>query len=74
MDAIVKGRAGHAARNEGDNAIYKAIQDIHWIQQYQFDRVSDFLGPVKITVTSFYTDNKQHNVVPASAEYLLDIR
>ncbi|MGL5945570.1 MAG: M20/M25/M40 family metallo-hydrolase, partial [Sediminibacterium sp.] len=74
MDAMVKGSAGHAARNEGDNAIYKAIQDIHWIQQYQFDRVSDFLGPVKITVTSFYTDNKQHNVVPASAEYLLDIR
>lgn len=74
IDAMVKGRAGHAARNEGDNAIYKAIEDIHWIQQYQFDRVSDFLGSVKITVTSFHTDNKQHNVVPASAEYLLDIR
>ncbi|MBR2649487.1 MAG: M20 family metallo-hydrolase [Sediminibacterium sp.] len=74
IDAVVKGRAGHAARNEGDNAIYKAIQDIQWIQQYQFDKVSDFLGSVKITVTSFHTDNKQHNVVPASAEYLLDIR
>ena len=74
IDAVVKGRAGHAARNEGDNAIYKAIQDIQWIQQYQFDKVRDFLGSVKITVTSFHTDNKQHNVVPASAEYLLDIR
>ncbi|MBX9733510.1 MAG: M20/M25/M40 family metallo-hydrolase, partial [Chitinophagaceae bacterium] len=74
VDAIVKGKAGHAARNEGDNAIYKAIEDIQWIQQYQFDRVSHLLGPVKVTVTSFHTDNIQHNVVPASAEYLLDIR
>jgi acetylornithine deacetylase len=74
VDAVVQGRAGHAARNEGDNAIYKAIQDIQWLQNYEFEKVSDLLGAVKTTVTSFHTENKQHNVVPAVAEYLIDIR
>ncbi len=74
VDAKTAGRAGHAARNEGDNALYKAIEDIDWIRQYHFDKVSDLLGPVKMTVTSFNTENKQHNMVPASAEYLIDIR
>jgi acetylornithine deacetylase len=74
VDAVVKGKAGHAARNEGDNAIYKAIQDIEWLQKYKFHKVSDLLGPVKTTVTSFRTENMQHNVVPAVAEYLIDIR
>lgn len=74
VDAKTLGVAGHAARNEGDNALYKAVKDIEWIRQYQFDKVSDLLGPVKMTVTSFQTENKQHNMVPASAEYLIDIR
>jgi len=74
VDAKTAGRAGHAARNEGENALYKAIEDIDWIRQYHFDKVSDLLGPVKMTVTSFNTENKQHNMVPASAEYLIDIR
>lgn len=74
VDAQTVGVAGHAARNEGDNALYKAIKDIEWIRQHHFEKVSDLLGPVKMTVTSFNTENKQHNMVPASAEYLIDIR
>jgi acetylornithine deacetylase len=74
IDASTKGIAGHAARNEGDNALYKAIKDIGWIQTYQFDKVSDLLGPVKMTVTAITTQNQQHNIVPASADYIIDIR
>lgn len=74
VDAKTVGVAGHAARNEGDNALYKAVKDIEWIRQHHFEKVSDLLGPVKMTVTSFHTENKLHNMVPASAEYLIDIR
>jgi acetylornithine deacetylase len=74
LDASSIGIAGHAARNEGDNALYKAIKDIQWISTYRFDKVSDLLGEVKMTVTSLNTDNKQHNVVPAHAEFLIDVR
>lgn len=74
VDAKTVGIAGHAARNEGENALYKAVKDIEWIRQYHFDKVSNLLGPVKMTVTSFNTENKQHNMVPASAEYIIDIR
>lgn len=74
LDAEVTGRAGHAARNEGDNALYKAIKDIHWVQNYNFDKKSDLLGAVKMTVTSIHTDNKQHNVVPAQTSFLIDVR
>lgn len=74
LDAEVFGVAGHAARNEGDNALYKAVKDIQWIEGYRFEKVSDLLGEVKMTVTSFHTDNKQHNVVPAHANYLIDVR
>jgi len=51
LDCFAKGKSGHAARNEGVNAIYEAMPDIHWFQSYQFDSVSDFLGPVKMSVT-----------------------
>lgn len=74
IDAKAKGVAGHAAREEGENALYKAVKDIQWIQQYRFEKISEWLGPVKMTVTSFNTDNKQHNVVPATAEFIIDIR
>lgn len=74
LDAEVLGKAGHAARNEGDNALYKAVHDIEWLQNYRFEKVSDLLGPVKLTVTSFNTENIQHNVVPAQATYLIDVR
>lgn len=74
LDASTLGIAGHAARNEGDNAIYKAMNDIKWISTYRFDKVSELLGEVKMTVTSFQTENKQHNVVPSSANFVIDIR
>jgi acetylornithine deacetylase len=74
LDAVSIGKAGHAAREEGDNAIYKALQDIQWIQSFTFDKVSDFLGPVKMSVTSISTENKAHNVVPDSCNFIIDVR
>lgn len=74
LDCIANGRAGHAAREEGDNAIYKAIKDIEWFSSYRFDKVSDLLGPVKMSVTVIETDNKAHNVVPAQCRYVVDCR
>ena len=68
IDCIAEGKAGHAARNEGDNAIYKAIKDIEWFYVYQFPKVSELLGPVKMSVTSIETENKAHNVVPSSMQ------
>jgi acetylornithine deacetylase len=74
LDCIANGKAGHAARNEGDNAIYKAVKDIEWFGTYQFDKVSDLLGPSKMTVTVIETDNKAHNVVPPQCKYVVDCR
>jgi acetylornithine deacetylase len=74
IDAVAKGRAGHAARNEGENAVYKAVQDIQWICGYAFPKVSDFLGPVQMNVTVINTENKAHNVVPAECTYVVDVR
>ena len=74
LDCIANGSAGHAAREEGDNAIYKAIKDIEWFSSYKFDKVSDLLGPVKMSVTVIETDNKAHNVVPAQCRFVVDCR
>lgn len=74
MDCTAKGQAGHAARNEGENAIYKAMKDIEWFSTYQFPRVSDLLGTVKLSVTSIHTDNKAHNVVPSDCSFIVDAR
>lgn len=74
LDCTSHGVAGHAAREEGDNAIYKALNDIEWFKSYQFDKVSDLLGPVKMSVTVIETDNKAHNVVPAHCKYVVDTR
>lgn len=74
LDATSLGKAGHAAREEGENALYKAIKDIEWIQNYQFDKVSDLLGPVKMTVTSIFTNNEAHNVVPDTCQFTIDVR
>src|SRR5206468_1207853 len=52
VDCIAHGKAGHAAREEGENAIYKALDEINWFRNFQFDKVSEFLGPVKMSVTS----------------------
>ena len=74
IDCMAEGKAGHAAREEGDNAIYKAIKDIEWFQSYQFPNTSDLLGPVKMSVTSIETDNKAHNIVPSQCSFIADVR
>lgn len=74
LDCTSSGVAGHAARNEGENAIYKAMKDIEWFSTYHFKKVSDLLGPVKMSVTVINTENKAHNVVPAQCTFVADIR
>jgi acetylornithine deacetylase len=74
LDCTAHGKAGHAARNEGENAIYKAIKDIQWFQSCQFPKVSELLGPVKMSVTVIDTENKAHNVVPAECKFVVDVR
>ena len=74
IDCIANGKAGHAAREEGENALYKAIKDIEWISSCKFPKVSDLLGPVKMSVTVIETENKQHNVVPAQCKFVVDVR
>jgi acetylornithine deacetylase len=74
LDCTAHGVAGHAARNEGVNAIYKAMKDIDWFNRYQFAKTSAFLGPVHMAVTSVSTQNKAHNIVPSECSFLVDIR
>jgi acetylornithine deacetylase len=74
LDCLATGVAGHAARQEGVNALYKAVADINWISSYAFEKVSDFLGPVQTTVTVIETENKAHNVVPAQCKFVVDVR
>ena len=73
LDCVAMGKAGHAARNEGINAITLAIKDIEWFNTYQFPEKSDFLGPVKMSVTIIHAGT-QHNVVPDRCEFTVDIR
>jgi acetylornithine deacetylase len=73
LDCEAKGKAGHAARNEGENAIYKAITDIQLLQEYRFPLESPVLGPVKMTVTVIEA-GQQHNVVPDSCRFVIDVR
>ena len=74
LDVEATGVAGHAAREEGENALYKILPDIEWFKTYQFDKVSDLLGAVKMTVTVIETDNKAHNVVPSTCKMVVDVR
>ncbi len=73
LDCTACGKSGHAARNEGVNAIYKALEDIDWFRCHQFEKVSDFLGPVKMTVTQIAAGT-QHNVVPDKCTFVVDVR
>ncbi|MCC3152008.1 M20 family metallo-hydrolase [Hymenobacter sp. BT770] len=73
LDATAHGKTGHAARDEGENALYKALDDIQWLRQYQFPRVSPLLGPVKTTVTQI-SAGQQHNVVPDRCQFVVDVR
>ena len=73
LDVIAHGKSGHAARNEGVNAIYEALDDMRWIRDYRFSKVSPFLGPVKMTLTVVHAGT-QHNVVPDTCQLLVDVR
>ena len=73
LDCVAHGRSGHAARNEGDNAIFKAIKDIEWFNTYQFPKVSEEFGPIKMSVTMINAGT-QHNVVPSTCDFVVDVR
>ena len=73
VDAVARGRSGHAARGEGVNAIYAAMDDIQWLRSYRFERVSPLLGPTLATVT-IINAGTQHNVVPDECRFTIDIR
>ncbi len=73
IDGTAQGIPGHAARDEGENAIYKALKDIEWLRTYRFPKVSELLGPVKMSVT-IINAGSQHNVVPGACTFTTDIR
>lgn len=73
LNCEAKGTSGHAAHGNTDNAIYNAIKDINWFQTYEFPKVSETLGKVRMTVTKIDAGH-QHNVIPSSCKYLVDVR
>lgn len=73
VDITAHGKSGHAARNEGVNAIYEALDDLCWIRSHRFDRVSQFLGPTKMQAT-VVNAGTQHNVVPDVCKIVVDVR
>ncbi len=74
LDCTAYGKAGHAARNEGENAIAKATKDIEWFNSYQFPKISALLGANKMNVTVIETENKAHNVIPGQCKFVVDTR
>ena len=73
IDAVAHGKSGHAARNEGVNAIYEALDDLVFIRDYRFERVSPLLGPTKMQCT-IVNSGTQHNVVPDECRFTIDVR
>ncbi len=73
IDATAHGKSGHAARNEGVNAIYEALDDLAWLRDYRFEKVSELLGAVKMSVTVIQAGT-QHNVIPDECKYIIDVR
>lgn len=73
LDCVSHGKAGHAAREEGENAIYKAMKDIEWFRTYEFAKKSALFGPIKMSVTIIEAGS-QHNVVPAVCNFTVDVR
>ncbi len=73
IDATARGKSGHAARNEGVNAIYEALDDLAWLRDYRFEKVSKLLGAVKMSVTVIQAGT-QHNVIPDECKYVIDVR
>ncbi|MBS1524061.1 MAG: M20 family metallo-hydrolase [Bacteroidetes bacterium] len=73
LDCVAHGKSGHAAREEGINAIYKAMEDIEWFRAYRFPKESEVFGPIKMSVT-IINAGSQHNVVPATCTFTVDVR
>lgn len=73
LDFVTYGKSGHAAREEGVNAIYEALPDIEWFRTYKFPKVSALLGPVKMSVTIIHSGS-QHNIIPDTCEFTVDVR
>lgn len=73
LDCTVSGVAGHAARDNGVNAIYQALPAINWFREKRFEKVSPLLGPVKMTVTQIQAGT-QHNVIPDLCTFVVDVR
>ena len=73
IDGVAHGKSGHAAREEGVNAIYEALDDLVWLRDYRFRKVSQLLGPTKMTVT-VVNSGTQHNVVPDECHFVIDVR
>ena len=73
LECKAPGKSGHAAREEGENAIYNAMKDIAWFQSYQFPKQSEMFGPIKMSVTMINAGT-QHNVVPSSCDFVVDVR
>lgn len=73
VDGVAHGKSGHAARNEGINAIYKALDDLQWLRGYRFEKVSELLGATKATVT-VVNAGTQHNVIPDECRFVIDVR
>ena len=73
IDGVARGKSGHAARNEGINAIYEALDDLLWLRDYRFRKESPLLGPTKMTVTMI-NSGTQHNVIPDECHFVIDVR
>lgn len=73
LECKAPGKSGHAAREEGENAIYNAMKDIAWFQTYKFPKESEIFGPIKMSVTMIQAGT-QHNVVPSSCDFVVDVR
>ncbi|GGK42366.1 MULTISPECIES: M20 family metallo-hydrolase [Flavobacteriaceae] len=73
LNCEAKGTSGHAAHGNADNAIYNAIKDINWFQTYEFPKISETLGNVRMTVTQIEAGS-QHNVIPSSCKFVVDVR
>ena len=73
LDGLAEGKRGHAARNEGVNALYVALEDIQQLRNYRFERTSELLGDIKVSVTQI-SAGQQHNVVPDECRFVVDVR
>lgn len=73
LDCTAHGVSGHAARSEGVNAITEALRDIEWFNTYRFEKQTDLLGPVKMSVTVIQAGT-QHNVIPDTCKFTVDVR